>query len=198
MTFVYFIANKRRGLVKIGTSDDPQKRLNALSNGGLDSLHLLAVVPGDERYESALHDRFLDLRVAGEWFRNEGELASLLSLLPSVDTNAAEPGTRRKARERTSISEQRKRELAADHDEHLRLIGDAVRHYGVTAFADEVGADPGDVVRALNQQGRYFRLEWWLHLMLIVPAREREQILGHFLSVIGVGDSLVEEALKTP
>lgn len=94
MTFVYFIANERSHLVKIGTSTNPKLRLVQLQVGSVDELVLVAVVPGDERYEAALHKRFAEYRVIGEWFAWRGELRDLLNLIPSVDTEAAPPRIR--------------------------------------------------------------------------------------------------------
>lgn len=182
MTYVYFIANRRRGLIKIGTSEDPRTRLLSLSNGGIDSLHLVAVVPGDERYESALHERFEHLRVAGEWFRHQGDLEAFLSLLPSVDLEARPHRIRQRVK--PSLSKEQKALITSQHADWLNEIRDAVYAIGISDFADAIGVDCGDVVRALNGNGRYFRFDWWLAL--------------RHLRSMPLGTQLVEEALKTP
>lgn len=185
-SYVYFIANKRRGLIKIGTSEDPRKRLGALSNGGIDVLHLVAVIPGDERYESTLHDRFAAHNVAGEWFKHEGELASFLELLPSVNIDVEAPRFRQRVK--PSLTAEQKAAIAKQHREWLTAVRNAVYALGVGNFAEVVGADRGDVIRALNENGRYFRHDWWLAL---------QELTADAMSP-ACGVDLARKALETP
>lgn len=78
-TFVYFVADKLAGMVKIGYSNDPTRRLIALQTSHHTRLEILAMLPGDERLESRLHRQFKMYRTEGEWFRLEGELASYIA-----------------------------------------------------------------------------------------------------------------------
>ncbi|WP_435844243.1 GIY-YIG nuclease family protein [Streptomyces griseoluteus] len=52
--------------VKIGTSADPEGRLRSLQTGQPVELSLLWTCDGD--YERALHARFAEYRIRGEWF----------------------------------------------------------------------------------------------------------------------------------
>lgn len=60
--------------IKIGTADDPKKRLSMLQVGSPNRLLILAMVPGDSRKERQFHRRFSGLRIRGEWFRATEEL----------------------------------------------------------------------------------------------------------------------------
>jgi hypothetical protein len=63
----YLVGAEGSPLVKIGyTSTDPKQRLKALQTGQPMELSLLWSRAGD--YEGALHIRFAEYRVRGEWF----------------------------------------------------------------------------------------------------------------------------------
>jgi hypothetical protein len=63
----YLVGAEGSPLVKIGyTKGDPKKRLASLQTGQPMALSLLWAAPGD--YEHALHQRFAEHRVRGEWF----------------------------------------------------------------------------------------------------------------------------------
>jgi hypothetical protein len=86
-SYVYVIGcpAPSRGPVKIGwTAGDPQKRLTALRTGdgtitpdGVDrsGLEVLYSSTGGPTLERALHHRFRQLRVTGEWFRLDPAVA---------------------------------------------------------------------------------------------------------------------------
>lgn len=71
--YVYFI--KRGSLVKIGWSRNPEKRCAQLGGGGA----LLATMPGYMADEKAMHRRFDQLRVEGEWFAYTPALARYIT-----------------------------------------------------------------------------------------------------------------------
>lgn len=62
----YLVGVEGSPLVKIGYSTDPQRRLKSLQTGQPMELSLLWSRAGD--YEGALHIRFAEYRVRGEWF----------------------------------------------------------------------------------------------------------------------------------
>lgn len=70
---VYFA--ERGGLIKIGTSRQPLRRVAALKAA------LLAVSPGNHFDEWLTHDRFATDRVGGEWFRPSIALRSYIAAL---------------------------------------------------------------------------------------------------------------------
>lgn len=78
-----YYARRGDGLVKIGTTRAGLKsRLRHLSyeHGPLE---LLTVASGSFAQERALHTRFADLRVSGEWFRNGRSLSAHIRHLRS-------------------------------------------------------------------------------------------------------------------
>jgi excisionase family DNA binding protein len=71
--FVYFLA-AIDGPIKIGFARDVSERLAALQIANPHPLRLLASLPGTVRLERALHRRFAEHRLRGEWFRPAPEL----------------------------------------------------------------------------------------------------------------------------
>lgn len=66
---IYFIWDSGTNAIKIGVSNFPVARLGELQIGNPNVLFLLRVAEGDEATESALHKRFADDLIMGEWFR---------------------------------------------------------------------------------------------------------------------------------
>ncbi len=88
-TNVYFIYCD--GYVKIGRSRDPEKRFAALCSetdktirpAGIDmkNAKLLGSIVGDVYVEGGIHSRLYEKRVAGEWFKYDTEIATLIEIL---------------------------------------------------------------------------------------------------------------------
>lgn len=76
---VYFIVRETDGLVKIGFSHNPLKRLVQLQRGMPDRLRIHAACPGPMRTEKALHELFRDDRIGGEWFSPTPRLVALMN-----------------------------------------------------------------------------------------------------------------------
>lgn len=76
-TWVYFM--RREVLIKIGYSNDPDRRAVALG------ATLLAKMSGDSKSESLLHRKFQHLWVHGEWFRPGGDLIAFINHLRGAD-----------------------------------------------------------------------------------------------------------------
>lgn len=74
MSYVYFIQSGTRGLVKIGLSRDPRRRLKTMQTTSAELLTLLGMIEGDEATEQLWHRKWHALRVHGEWFRAEETL----------------------------------------------------------------------------------------------------------------------------
>ena len=66
--YIYFLQGEFTGLIKIGFSSNPKRRLEVLSAGSSEPIRFLAVTRGDQDLENLLHQRFRDARVHGEWF----------------------------------------------------------------------------------------------------------------------------------
>src|SRR5690348_3896500 len=77
--FIYFFAC--REFVKIGWSTDPAQRLSAVQVSNPDPVTLVALISGGEREEAALHSAFKTLYHRAEWYRAEGRLAELITLI---------------------------------------------------------------------------------------------------------------------
>lgn len=76
---VYFIGND--DFVKIGQSQDPERRLKDLQTGSPVILRLLAV--DEHGVEEIYHRHCESYHMHGEWFRNSGKVARLIRELNS-------------------------------------------------------------------------------------------------------------------
>ncbi len=76
---VYYIAQGSH--VKVGWTQDVDRRLGELQVGAPERLELLATEPGTQELEKDRHRQFEPLRVSGEWFRHEGALKEHLASL---------------------------------------------------------------------------------------------------------------------
>lgn len=81
---VYYVRSPASGLVKIGFATDARHRFSKIQTDCPDTLILAAVEDGGEDVEAMRHSEFSALRVRGEWFRDEGDLASHIDALPGV------------------------------------------------------------------------------------------------------------------
>ena len=71
---IYFIQGEN-GPIKIGhTTGKPMTRLKSLQTGHPHKLTLLATAPGTKQMEKALHLRFRQYQLEGEWFKPSQEL----------------------------------------------------------------------------------------------------------------------------
>lgn len=71
------------GPFKIGTSFDVQRRLSALQTGSPLDLEVVIEIPGNHGLETALHDKFKNKRIRGEWFKlNNEDLQEILLMTP--------------------------------------------------------------------------------------------------------------------
>jgi len=66
--YVYFIEAVGLKRLKIGYSDDPDKRVRTLATGSPVSLRVLAKMPGTQAMEKEIHAKFAHLKVENEWF----------------------------------------------------------------------------------------------------------------------------------
>lgn len=74
--WIYFI--QRDGHVKIGRTTNVEKRLRALQTANSSPLRLLATVLESTVGERTIHQRFLHLRLSGEWFQLEPDLLAFI------------------------------------------------------------------------------------------------------------------------
>lgn len=76
--WVYFARCAALGVLKIGWSQDPAHRLEQLRCGIPHPLEMITARAGSKADEKALHHRYRDLRVSGEWFRYAPRLQLLV------------------------------------------------------------------------------------------------------------------------
>lgn len=81
--YVYFIQSKKSKYIKIGHTDNPEKRLRSLQTGSAESLVLLGTLCFESReqaaqYEQKAHDYLKDSRLEGEWFDFTTEVIEFL------------------------------------------------------------------------------------------------------------------------
>lgn len=76
--YVYFISTHREKEVKIGWAVDVKRRLSQLQTGHPYELLVAYSAPGTQADERALHERFSELRLHGEWFRYTEEIHDFL------------------------------------------------------------------------------------------------------------------------
>ena len=65
---LYIIQSDVTGMIKIGRSKDPQKRLKQLQTGNPSRLKLIASFKGEGWKEKILHENLKKYRLEGEWF----------------------------------------------------------------------------------------------------------------------------------
>ena len=65
---LYIIQSDLTGMIKIGRSKDPVKRLRQLQTGNPNKLKLIASFDGEGWKEKILHERLEKFRLEGEWF----------------------------------------------------------------------------------------------------------------------------------
>lgn len=71
---VYIIQCGELPFVKIGSSDDPRKRLSTLQGAHYETLHILRTVPGGLPTELQFRDRFRRFHHRREWYRLDAEM----------------------------------------------------------------------------------------------------------------------------
>jgi hypothetical protein len=81
---IYFIQRASGGDIKIGITNDLQERLSSLQTAHSEPLVCLATMNGGAYEEGALHERFKEHRLAGEWFRPHWDILALVAMLRTV------------------------------------------------------------------------------------------------------------------
>ena len=95
LTVVYLIADEEAGLFKIGISTAVKNRTIALTNGSGRDLLLLKTwgcKNHSRLIERALHRKFEDCRIRGEWFRLPSDAVQALVAIDSLDALASFAG----------------------------------------------------------------------------------------------------------
>jgi hypothetical protein len=72
--YVYFIQRGPDGPIKIGWSEDVERRLSELQTANAEPLHVLGKIEGTMADEAATHAKFASFRMEAEWFRSCPEI----------------------------------------------------------------------------------------------------------------------------
>ena len=75
---IYFIVEEGDEYVKIGYSRKPLKRIVSIMHGNPRQLSIALIIDGGMALERALHERFKETRVNGEWFEMTDEIRHVL------------------------------------------------------------------------------------------------------------------------
>lgn len=78
---VYFILNKENNHVKIGFSNNPDKRLGQLQTSCSHDLKLILSFYGDKDVEKYLHNKFKQFHIKNEWFEFNEKIEDLIYYL---------------------------------------------------------------------------------------------------------------------
>jgi hypothetical protein len=78
-SMIYFIQDTA-GNIKIGHANNVRSRFRSLQTAHATKLRLLATIPGNVDDERALHRRFINHRLGGEWFRPVPELLEFIGV----------------------------------------------------------------------------------------------------------------------
>lgn len=92
VSWVYF-ASDAAGLIKIGFSAYPRQRLGALRGANPRITGFVRVIDGGAPTERWLHKRFAARRVAGEWFKFDREMLTVIppDEIPVTRSEVVEP-----------------------------------------------------------------------------------------------------------
>ncbi|HEY6254511.1 MAG TPA: GIY-YIG nuclease family protein [Xanthobacteraceae bacterium] len=143
---VYMIqAGGEHGPVKIGVTDDVEKRLIGMQTGNHQRLVVLRLFEGGAAEERLLHERFADHRLDGEWFSFSKQMLSDVELTEMTALTG----------ESLNVFN-RMNELCA----RRREIGDDAR------FLEELTTKDSAM---LHQLARRLRMPLWQHLGLPNP-----------------------------
>lgn len=82
---IYFAKATSNGLIKIGYSSNPEKRMAGLAHQVKGSVELLKTFVGDRRHERHLHAKFAVHREFGEWFRPAIEILSFIATADAIE-----------------------------------------------------------------------------------------------------------------
>lgn len=92
--FLYCIGSELGHPVKLGYTQSPSARVQNVQSHSWEDMRLLWAVPGGRATEAALHRRFADRLIRGEWYRDE-DLAIATSYVSAVELNRLAPSMKK-------------------------------------------------------------------------------------------------------
>ena len=75
---IYFIQNELTKNIKIGYSNDPEKRIKSLKTSIPENISILKVINGSRIEEKQIHKMFDKYRITGEWFYENKEILEFI------------------------------------------------------------------------------------------------------------------------
>ena len=92
MNYLYFIQAGKDGPIKIGITNDIEKRLKSLQTANSKKLEVLyyTKTSSPRKSEKLLHDHFRENNINGEWFRPDKYLLDHIEKLKSVNYDSLE------------------------------------------------------------------------------------------------------------
>jgi len=76
---LYFLTDGKT--IKIGRTGNPKERLSTLQSSNPKKLKFIKIFSKRGSYEFKVHDLFKDIRLNGEWFKDDGQIRQFISLL---------------------------------------------------------------------------------------------------------------------
>jgi hypothetical protein len=161
MSKVYFVFSVVANAVKVGQSETPWRRLRSLQVGHPGELRMLAMQNGGESLERALHGRFKEYRLTGEWFRYEGEVKDYIDELTAIPGAGIEEDPQWDAEHAREMAEKRARlvaEIRRQASNSVPCVASAQR-----SKSEEGSDDTGNIIDAIrkgcDKEGLYKVLE---------------------------------------
>ena len=78
---IYFVQAGDDGPIKIGTSNNPESRIDSLQTANPNKLKILHIGPGKRTREKAIQRHFHHLSISGEWYCPEEDLLNFIDYL---------------------------------------------------------------------------------------------------------------------
>ena len=75
---IYFILNREKNNIKIGYSNNPNRRLINLQTSNSEKLELIYSFEGDIKLERIIHKKFKKYKILNEWFLFNNEILDFL------------------------------------------------------------------------------------------------------------------------
>ncbi|MBX9659093.1 MAG: GIY-YIG nuclease family protein [Nitrospiraceae bacterium] len=89
--YIYVIQLGEHGPIKIGHSQNPKKRVDLLQVGAAERIYVRAITPGSVADEKALHKKYSEYRLRGEWFQPADDMLLEVLSREQVDVSAITP-----------------------------------------------------------------------------------------------------------